>query len=161
MVDVLDFAALNNPYPTASKTNTTANDWGYFGLGAQGIGTLMGAMGALQTGSATAAADKYNAAIATLNSGIAKQNATWAANAGDVQAGISSEAGRVNLGSMKANMGASGVDINSGSHVDVLASQAAKNQFDAMTIRSNAARAAYGYEVQSVSDTAQAHFDIR
>lgn len=120
---------------------------------------VMSTVGALQQGEAASAADKYNGQIAMANSQIANRNAVQASEAGEIQAANSGMKTRANAGSIKANQGASGVDVNKGSPVDVRTSQDQLGKLDALTIRSNAAKQAYGYETQSFSDTAQGTLD--
>ena len=54
-------------------------------------------------------------------------------------------------GARAADLGASGVDVNSGSALDILADSAAVAALDAKTIRHNAAREAFGYREQAGS----------
>lgn len=123
------------------------------------MGFLMTAAGQQEQGQAQAQADRYNAGIAQINEQIAKQNASYAGAAGEEQAGISEMRTRAQEGSIKAGQAAKGVDVNSGSAVDVQASEAAIGKLDAMTIRSNAAREAYGYQTQAVNQEAQQKLD--
>ena len=48
-----------------------------------------------------------------------------------------------------ADLGASGVDVNSGSALDILSDNAAVAALDAKTIRHNAANEAFGYREQA------------
>jgi hypothetical protein len=64
------------------------------------------------------------------------------------------------LSSIKATQGASGLDVNRGSAVEVRASEANIGEENQAITRSNAARTAYGFEVQSVQDQAQSQIDI-
>jgi hypothetical protein len=124
---------------------------------ASAASAAVGAYGAASAASAKAQADAYNAKVAKANQQIALNNADSAAQSGEAQAGAEGEKSRANAGTIKANEAASGVDINSGSAVDVQASQASLGKLDALTIRTNAAKAAYGYQVQASGegDTAQ------
>lgn len=119
-------------------------------------GARTAAKGDVAAGAAAAQADVYNAGVAGANADIAAQNEAWAAQAGNVDVGIQQMKNRADAGALKVNQAASGVDINSGSAVNVRASQAATGMLDALTIRSNAAKAAYGYETEVASDKAQA-----
>ena len=120
---------------------------------------IIGGFGAIQQGRAASASANYNAQVAANNAKIAQQNATWAGQAGEAQAAASEAKTRAAVGATQAAQGASGVDVNSGSASDVRASQAEIGMLDALTIRSNAARQAYGYQTQSASDTAQSKLD--
>ena len=109
----------------------------------------LGVTGALQQGYANAQADKYNAALATMNSVQAARNASMAAEAGSSQAGIQSMKARAEVGSIKTNQAAGNVDVNSGSAVDTRVSADELGKLDALQIRSNATKEAYGYQVQA------------
>lgn len=52
------------------------------------------------------------------------------------------------IGSQRAGIAASGVDVNYGSAVDVQADTKHLGELDALTMRTNAAREAWGYQVQ-------------
>lgn len=118
--------------------------------------TFSSMYGAQQSAQAAAQAASYNAAVDKGNQQIALQNATYAGQAGEAQAGLSEMKTRANVGAIKANQAASGVDVNSGSAVDTRSSAAALGQLDALTIRSNAAREAYGYQTAAYSHGAAA-----
>lgn len=121
--------------------------------------SLIGGVGSLISGNAKSESAKYNAAVAANNATIASQNATRAAQAGEAQAAMSQQKTRATVGAIKASQAASGIDVNQGSAVDVRSSAAELGELDAITIRSNAARTAYGYQTQSASDTAQSNLD--
>lgn len=121
---------------------------------------VVGGVGAYESGQATKASDKFNAAIASENSTIAKTNAGWASAAGEEKAAMSEQKTRATVGAIKSNEAASGVDVNKGSPVDVRSSASELGELDAITIRSNAAREAYGYQVKSASEKAQSDLDI-
>jgi hypothetical protein len=129
------------------------------GAAAGVLGAGVGAYGAIEQGNATSAADKYNAQIAANNAIIATQSANYAGAAGTAQAEQVGLQSRTKLGSIVANEGASGVDINSKSNLQVQSSARELGELNAITIRSNAARTAYGYQVQGANDTAQSNLD--
>jgi hypothetical protein len=56
-------------------------------------------------------------------------------------------------------MAANGVDLNSGSALRIQGDTAKLGDVDALTIRNNAARAAYGYQLQGLSYGQQATLD--
>ena len=117
--------------------------------GAQGIGDLV-------EGFAGGRAADFQAQIARRNAEISQQNARGAREAGQVQALNSMLRTRAIVGQTKAAQAASGIDVNSGSAVDVQASERMLGMLDALTIRSNAARAAYGYEAEAGGYAARA-----
>jgi len=122
-------------------------------------GGAVSAFGAYESGQAQSASAAYQAQVAANNAKIAQQNARL-----DIQAGESSATNeglktRAQVGQEKAAQGASGVDVNSGSAASVRAGTQMVGKQNAMTIRSNAANAAYGQLVQATSDTAQSTLD--
>lgn len=119
----------------------------------------MSAFGALEQGQAQANSDKYNGQIAMANSQIATRNAVQASEAGEIQAANAEARTRAGAGAIKTNQAASGIDVNKGSAVDIQQSESQLGKLDALTIRSNAAKQAYGYETQSFSDAAQSNLD--
>ena len=123
------------------------------------IGTVAGAIGQFAQGEAKSSADKYNATIASNNAKIAEQNAEFKSREGEQQAAIEEQKTRAKVGAIQANQAAAGVDVNTGSAVDVRSSAASLGELNAITIRSNAAREAYGYQTQASNDKAQAAMD--
>ncbi len=119
----------------------------------------MNAYGQMQAANASANASEYNAEVSENNAEIAKQQAEWAAQEGVQNAAMSQLKTRADVAGIKTNQAASGIDINSGSAVDVQESARELGMLDALTIRSNAARKAYGFQVEETSDRAQANLD--
>jgi hypothetical protein len=122
-------------------------------------GTAVSAIGAEKTASAESQAAAANAQIAAENQQAAQQNAAQASMAGEQQAAISQQRTRARMGGIIASEAAGGIDVNSGSAQQVQASNRAIGLEDALTIKSNAARQAYGYEVQGTNFGAQASLD--
>ena len=60
------------------------------------------------------------------------------------------------FGKQRANMAANGVDLGEGSATDVLASTKLIGEHDALTIKDNASRTAWGYRTNAAVATAQA-----
>ncbi len=113
----------------------------------------MNAIGSFQQDQAQAESYTMQSNIARINAGIAQQNAAYASQAGNAEAEQAGLKTKFNVAEQKATQGAQGIDVNTGSAVDVRAGQSQAGMLDALTIRSNAARAAYGYENQAFSDT--------
>lgn len=120
------------------------------------VGGLLSAKGQMDAGKAESQADNYNADVADQNAKIADQKATWAAQEGVQNSAISQTKTAAEVGGLKANQAASGLDVNTGSTVDVRDSARQIGMLDAMTIRSNAAREVYGYKTQKLSEEEQA-----
>lgn len=102
------------------------------------IGTVISAVGALSNANATSNAARYN-------SEVAKRDATIGVDQGNAQAAIQARQARSQMDAARAQYGASGVDVNAGSPLDVLQSSAANASLDNATIKYNAKVKAYGY----------------
>lgn len=129
---------------------------GTIGIGSSLVGGLLGAFGANQSAKAQSQMYAYQAQVAKINSQIDKQNADYALAVGESQAtqyGLKSAQQQAQI---RAAQGASGVAVNSGSAADVQRSQRQISQMDLATIRQNAAKTAYDYNVKSVQDINQA-----
>lgn len=113
------------------------------------------AYGAEQAGKSKKAMYDYQSAIAVRNADIAKQNADYAVRVGETQAQAQGMKTRFQVGSTIANRGASGLDVNKGSNARVVESVQEIGEHDASVIRSDAAKRAYGYEVEAANATAQ------
>lgn len=127
----------------------SAGTVGAASIGAQSFGSVFGGITANKSA-------KYNAAISEQNAVQDEKYASQAGELGNIEAANSEEQTREKLAGVKANQGASGVTIGKGSSADVQASVAQTGMLDAMTIRSNAARQAYGYQVEAVNERAHA-----
>jgi hypothetical protein len=106
------------------------------------IGTLMG-------GEASAMSSEYNASIARQNAAIAQQQGQAAMEA-------QQRTYRRAVGAGLAAYGASGVQSDSGSPLDVLADSARMAELDRLTIGYNAKLKAIGLEQNAVMDTMSA-----
>lgn len=117
------------------------------------------AYGQVFQGDAEANAYKYNAAVARQNAQAAKYDAGLAAESGTAQAAMVSLRNRQVYGQTKAQQASSGVDVNSGSAVDVRASEKELGVTDAYNARVAAVREAYGYQVKGANELAEANLD--
>jgi len=144
----------------AGVAGASAPAWmGYASLGASALGGVTGAVGAYQQGQAEAGAARYNAALAKENAAVAQQNAVIASQSGEQQAAMQEQRTRATVGAIKAGQAASGIDVSTGSAVDVRSSAAELGELDALTVRSNAAREAFGYTQQAAGMKAQSALD--
>lgn len=128
-------------------------------LAAGALSTGVSAIGAAQQASATAAADRYQAQVALNNQKIAGQYAAQATADGENQVAAKQQQTAQMIGSERAAMAANGVELDNGSALRIQGDTAKLGEVDALTIRNNAARAAYGYELQGVSYGQQAALD--
>jgi len=113
-------------------------------------------IGQIAAGNANAAASKYNAQVAEQNAKIAEQNARWVGADADQRLAMEGMKNKERLGRITTNQAASGLDLNKGSAADVRTSQSMIDKLDSLTIRSNAAREAYGLQTQAQSYKADA-----
>lgn len=120
---------------------------------------VVGGASAIAAGNSQAAAANYQAQVAANNEITAQQNASYALKAGAAK----EEASRLQTAAItarqKAIQGASGLDIESGSPIDVRSGTSTIGELDALTIRNNAAREAYGYQTQGSNFAAQGELD--
>lgn len=128
---------------------------GTLGMVASGASAGVGAIGSIMGGNANSAAYKYKAGMASIAEKVALQNAEMARAEGEVGASQAGMRYGQLAGKIKANQGASGVDVNSGSSVDVQKSQNLVARMDQRMIRQNAARKAYGFEVEAAGAKAE------
>lgn len=125
-------------------------------MGATAGGGVLDAVGKLMKGGADASAYQYQAGVARINEQIAKGNADYERHVGEVQAQREGMKTAQDIGSTKAGQAGSGLDVSSGSGAAVRDTQLEVGQYDQALIRSNAARKAYGFEVEATSEEAKA-----
>jgi hypothetical protein len=130
------------------------------GVAGSALGGIFGAMGAKESAQATSNMYQYKAGVAQANAQIAAQNALQATQVGGIQAQLSGLKTKQQIGAITAAQAASGIDINSGSAPGVRTSQLAAGQFEQGTIRSDAARKAYGFQVEGMNKVAEAQLDV-
>lgn len=132
---------------------------GDVGMGTTALGGLTSAIGQLVGGEDQKQMYDYQAGVARLNSQIANQNATYSEQVGEISARNAGLSAGQRAGQIKAAQSSSGLDVNSGSAVQVRSSQKQVSDMDVASIRSSAAKTAYNYRVQGVGFTAQANMD--
>ncbi len=126
------------------------------GIGASVGGTIFNTIGGWMGNQAQAQQAAYQSAIATANAKIAQQNADYALQSGEKQAQIYGMKAGQQAAAIRVRQGSSGIDVGSGSAVDVQKSQELVKDIDLNQIRTNAARVAYGYQTEGATATAQA-----
>lgn len=124
-------------------------------MGMAVAGGAIAAKSKMDSAGAQASNAAYQAQVAENNAKVADQNAALETQSGEIQATNYGLKTRAKVGATTAQQGASGVDLNTGSSVDVRAGESELGALDALTIRSNAARRAYGYTVAATGDRAQ------
>jgi hypothetical protein len=120
-------------------------------------GTAMSVAGQAQQASAAAGSASYQAQVARNNQAIAEWNARRALQQGRVAEDQSRQKTSLIEGAQRAALASQGGDINSGSPLDIVGDTARAGEFDAQTIRNNAAMHAYGFRVQAANAGAQSN----
>jgi hypothetical protein len=138
---------------------TSPSAVGGAGLGMSLAGGLLSAFGAEKAGQSQQQMFDYQAAVAKINSKIDLQNADYAVNQGEQQSTTYGLKEAQTFGQIRASEGASNLDVNSGSSTQVQSSERQIGAIDTTTIRSNAAKVAYDYDVKSTMDLNQATLD--
>jgi hypothetical protein len=117
------------------------------GTAATALGTVFSAVSAISSGNAARASGDYNAALYAQNAEVTRQRAAADESR---QRRLATQ----RMGANAAAAGASGVGF-SGSVLDILESNAAQEELDALTIRWNGQTAASGLESQGALASAQ------
>jgi hypothetical protein len=129
------------------------------GLAITAVSAAVGAYSAISSANSQAAAAAYQAQVAQNNAQIAAMNANDAIKTGNTQLQAQQERSAQQMGMVRAAIGASGVEMDSGSALREQQGLAEVNQLNEATIVSNAARSAWNYRNQGADFTAQAGLD--
>lgn len=98
---------------------------------------------------AQARAAEANAELAEYNAAIADIQAKDTVSIGELEANKFRSRTKGLIGEQRAGMAAGNIDVGYGSAVDVVADAAFLGELDALTVRTNAAREAWGYRVEA------------
>lgn len=131
------------------------------GIGSSIANTFLGIGAARQSAGASASSNFYQAGVAQINARIAAQNADYASIKGEKDAMRYGMQARQRSGEIIAGQSASGLDIGSGSAVDVRKSQDTISQMDMAQIREDAAKVAFNYRQQASQFTNDAMMSMR
>ena len=115
-------------------------------IGLTVVGGLFQGLGARQQDEAQANAANYNAAVA-------RNEAIFSQQQGEVSAQASDRQTAAVIGRERAVYAGGNLDVNSGSPLDVQANTAQMGRLNSLTIRNNAARQAWGYNAGANLDT--------
>jgi hypothetical protein len=125
-------------------------------LAASAANTVSGYASARRNATLAQQQGDYQANAYNQNASIEDREAADAIARGH-EAELRSRAGTRGLvGSQRASFAAQGIDIGDGSAQDVVSNDAALGELDALAIRNNARRQAYGYQTQAAVDRNQA-----
>ncbi len=121
-----------------------------------GLKTIYDYTQANNQASAASQQGDFEATALRQNADLADQQAADAISRGQVEEGRIKLDTTQRFGSTMAALASQGVDVGSGSALDVQASEAGLGALDQLTVRNNAAREAWGYNVQATDYRNQA-----
>jgi hypothetical protein len=133
------------------------------GVGLAGsIGSsVMGGVGANYAAKAKAGQYNYQAGIARVNQRVQEQNADFASQSGEIEGVQTGLKHRALLGKIKATQGASGIDVNSGTNLDVYAGAQTIARMDQENVARNAMQKVRAYKSAAWSEGEQANlYDV-
>jgi len=119
------------------------------GLALSAFGQWQASRASKKAGEAGRAAAESGAELSDYNAQVAELQAADAVERGAAEESRFRSGVRLMIGSQRAGQAASNVDVGFGSAVDVQADAAMLGELDALTIRTNAAREAWGFKVQA------------
>lgn len=118
----------------------------------QWVGAGLAVVGGVQQARAAKAAGEYAAEVDEQNAKIGRQQADQARQIGNMEEERQMRRVRAAVASQRAAQAANGLDVNSGTALDLQAETAGFGAADALNIRANALRQAWGFEVGAVND---------
>lgn len=125
------------------------------GSSSSALSSAFSAVSNIMGGFAEQGADFARAQIARNNAIIARQNAQYAAEAGEAKTEQLGLRSRGQVAEIAARQAGSGVNPNVGSALDVRKSAGMLGALDILTARSAAARQAYGYQIEAQAQDVQ------
>ncbi len=120
------------------------------------LATGVSAVGMYQQGQSQKALGEYNAKVSENNAIVQQQAAEDARRRGDIAEDAQRRQTRQMLGAQRAAIGAQGGVLTDQSTEAILADTAQFGELDALTVRNNAAREAWGLEVGANNTLAEA-----
>jgi len=135
---------VSNPYAKAAGGGS--NTLPFLLMGIQAVSSLFGAKGQAD---ASSAYGENQADIYDTNARLKDLLAEDAIIRGDRQAVKAKQSAKRLIGSQRAALAAQGIDIESGSALDIQEETASLGAEDALNIRNNAWRESWGYKVQA------------
>jgi len=118
--------------------------------------TGMSVMGSIQQGKAASAQANYQAQVAENNAATSRLQAADAIERGKIEEGQHRKQVSRMIGQQRAGIAGSGFELGDETSQDILGDTASMGELDALTIRNNAQREAWGFEVQGQNATAEA-----
>ena len=115
------------------------------------LGTVFSAGAQIYAGNAAAQQGKYTQQVEDQNAKVMEQRARDASARGEQEAGERRLKTRLLIGSQRAALAGNGVDLQDGTALDLVGDEAMFGAMDESRIRANAAREAWGYNVEAVN----------
>lgn len=119
------------------------------------VGLVLTAAGGVQQAKSAKAAANYEAEVAENNAKTAQAQATHAQQLGNIEEERQRQRVRIMLGKQRTSFAANNVESTSGTALDMLSETAQMGEEDALAIRANAARSAWGYQVDAGNSVAR------
>lgn len=129
---------------------------GLFGLGIGAAGTAADSYYAAQQAQADNAAAEWNAGMMEDNAKLKELQAGQALEKGRHDVAIAKREGALRIEGQRAAYAGSGVVVDSGSALDVVAEQAGRNRYDQDMLDYNAKLSAWGHNVEAANLRQQA-----
>lgn len=129
-------------------------------LAVSAVGTGVSAYGQMQAGKAQQSQLNYQAAVDRNNKIIADRYANDAIERGKEAEAEQRRKTQQIIANQRVGFAANGIDLGSDVVTETLSDSAMLGELDALTIRSNAAREAYGYKVQGMNYEASAQNNV-
>lgn len=127
------------------------SDFGTLALASQGGQAAAGVANGVTQASAIRAQSSWDRAAADENARILDRQAADAEARGGQDASLIERRTRQLVGTQRARLAGQGVDVGTGSALDVQVDTQTMSEMDKLTARNNAAREAYGYRSQAQS----------
>lgn len=124
------------------------------------LASVVSAAGAIQQGKAAKRQAEYQAAVLRNNEIIAQRRAADARKRGEADAEERSRLTALQRGTARASAAARGVEVGSGSALDIQADVAGIGKLEERIIRNNAEREALGFEAQGSNFAAEAELNL-
>lgn len=121
--------------------------------------TVLGTVSSVQQGKQQQAMYNYQAKVAEENAKIANKNAANERQTGIEEARLQRMKTMQAIGSQQSAMAANGMDITSGTSLDIIEDTAAMGELDALQIEANYERKALAYEQQGLNYGNEARMD--
>ncbi len=155
-----EFTSSNNkitPVAAAPSGSSSNSASGWMAV-SQLTNSLASIGSAVTNANAVSSQGKYQKQVADFNAKAADLQGQDALAQGEKQVSLEQKQVKQSVGATRASQAAQGTDVNSGSNAQIQRDTQYMGALDAITIRNNAARQAFGYKAQSNAYTVQGQF---